>query len=118
LEEVERRLAAMVMPAENALRAIDRSKGKGLNKGRNGNKDRKCFHCERTGHIRIKCYSWLRDTDEGRKYASEHTQRGKTGPLLTPGAKGNLSPVENAQVVTEDIKEACWQTSETIRFKH
>jgi hypothetical protein len=59
--------------------------------------------------VKVQCFSWLRDTDEGRKYTAEHPQARKanTGPLPTPGAKGNLSPVEKAQVAGELKDEAC-----------
>ena len=59
----------------------------------------------------------MKDTEEGRKYALEHpeSQKAKTGPLPTPGAKGNLSPVEKAQVADELTGEACWETSESVR---
>ena len=54
-----------------------------------------CWYCREKGHIKVKYYSWLKDTDEGRKYVVEHPESGKsskTGLLPTPGAKGNLSP--------------------------
>jgi hypothetical protein len=59
--------------------------------------------------VRVKCASWLKDTDEGCKYVTEHPQakRAKTGPLPTPGAKGNLSPTEKVQVADERMDEAC-----------
>ena len=68
------------------------------------------------GHVKVKCYSWLKDTDEGRQYATEHPEptKAKTGPLLTPGAKGNLSP-ERAQVATDSTGEACWEAVESSR---
>jgi hypothetical protein len=42
--------------------------------------------------VKVKCFSWLRDIDKGRKYVAEHPEleKVKTGPLLTLGAKGNL----------------------------
>ena len=90
LEEAERRLVAMAKPTETALQATDKGKGKGKKD------EQKCRHCEKKGHIKIKCFAWLKDTEEGRKYALEHPepQKAKTGLLLTPGAKGNLSPVK------------------------
>jgi hypothetical protein len=89
LEDAERRLAAM-KPAETALRTTDRKP--------KGNSKLECWHCGKKGHVKVKCQSWLKDTDEGRKHAAEHSNstKAKTGPLPTPGAKGNLSP-EKAQ---------------------
>ncbi|KAG4428797.1 hypothetical protein IFR05_015723, partial [Cadophora sp. M221] len=71
LEEVERRLAAMTVRTEVALQATDKKGGKGKGRWRG---------------------SAGTDTEEGRKYAVKHPQA-TTGPLPTPGAKGNLSPV-------------------------
>lgn len=117
LEEAERRLAVMAVRPEAALQASDKKdKGKGKGKGKI-----ECRYCGRKGHVKAKCYSWLRDTDEGRKYAAEHLESGKspkTGPLPTPGAKGNLSPSpEKAQVAVTDeyIGEACWEAFEGTR---
>ena len=110
LEEAERRLVAMAVRPEAALQAADKKGNKG--KGKEG---LKCWHCEKQGHVKVKCSSWLKDTDDGRKYAAEHPQKTKTGPLPTPGAKGNLSPVEKAQVADENTDEACWRTSESGR---
>jgi hypothetical protein len=56
--------------------------------------------------MKVNCFGWLRDTEEGRKYAAEHP-KARTGPLPTPGAKGNLSPKEKAQVADEFTGEAC-----------
>ena len=95
LEEAERRLAALAPLPKVALQAIDK-KGKG---------DRKCWHCNKKGHVKVKCYSWLKDTEEGREYAAKHPLA-RTGPLPTPGTKGNLSPREKVQVVDEYIDEA------------
>jgi len=67
LEEVERRLAARAVPTEVALRAVDKKLSKG--KGRD---ERKCWHCEKQGHVKVSCQSWLKDTDEGRKFAAEY----------------------------------------------
>ena len=104
LEEAERRLAVMNVQKEAALQAADKKGGKGK-----GKEERKCWYCEKKGHVKVKCSSWLKDTDEGRKYATEHPQqeKAKTGPLPTPGAKGNLSPTEKAQVADEHTDEAC-----------
>lgn len=33
--------------------------------------DRKCFHCHKKGHIKLKCFKWLA-TDEGKKYTEDH----------------------------------------------
>jgi hypothetical protein len=44
--------------------------------------------------MKVKCSSWLKDTDDGRKYVAKYPQKAKTRPLLTPGAKGNLSLVK------------------------
>ena len=102
LEEVERRLAAMAVKPEAALQTFDKkTKGKGKDK-------MKCWHCDKMGHVKVKCYSWLKDTDEGRKYATEHPEptKAKTGLLPTPGAKGNLSP-ERAQVATDSTNKVC-----------
>jgi hypothetical protein len=67
--------------------------------------------------VKVKCFSWLRDTDKGRKYVAKHPEleKAKTGLLLTLGAKGNLSPTEKAQVADEYTDEACWHVSESIR---
>jgi hypothetical protein len=58
--------------------------------------------------VRVKCTSWLKDIDEGCKYVVEHPQveKAKTGLLLTPRAKGNLLPIEKAQVVDKRMDEA------------
>ncbi len=61
--------------------------------------------------MKVKCHSWLKDTDEGRKYAKEYLNlelkpKAKTGLLPTPGAKGNLSP-ERAQVISESTGDIC-----------
>jgi hypothetical protein len=42
--------------------------------------------------VKVKCFSWLRDTDKGRKYVAKHPklEKVKTRLLLTLGAKGNL----------------------------
>jgi hypothetical protein len=110
LEEAERRLAAISVRPEAALQATDRS-----DKQRpRGKDDRKCWHCDRKGHMKVNCFGWLRDTEEGRKYAAEHP-KARTGPLPTPGAKGNLSPKEKAQVADEFTGEACWEASESVR---
>ena len=92
----------MAVKPEAALQTFDKKiKGKGKDK-------MKCWHCDKMGHVKVKCYSWLKDTDEGRQYATEHPEptKAKTGPLLTPGAKGNLS-LERAQVATDSTGEAC-----------
>jgi hypothetical protein len=85
---------------ETALRASEKKrKGKGI----------VCWHCDKKGHMKTKCRSWLNDTDEGRKYAKEHPDsesKAKTGPLPTPGAKGNLS-IEKAQVASESTGDIC-----------
>ena len=99
LEEAERRLAAISVRLEVALQATDRQRQRGKD-------DRKCWHCERKGHIKVNCFGWLRDTEEGRKYAAKHL-KARTRPLLTLGAKGNLSPKEKAQVADEFTGEAC-----------
>jgi hypothetical protein len=59
--------------------------------------------------VKVKCFSWLRDTDEGRKYTAEHPklEKVKTGPLPTLGAKGNLLLTEKAQVADKHTDEAC-----------
>ena len=62
LEEAERRLAAIAVSQETALRAVDK-KGKG---------GLLYWHCDKKGHVKVKCASWLKDTDEGRKYAAKH----------------------------------------------
>jgi hypothetical protein len=112
LEEAERRLAAMTTQLEAALQATDKLKDKGKGKDR-----RKYWYCEKKGHVKVKCFSWLRDTDEGRKYAAEHpeSEKAKTGPLPTLGAKGNLSPTKKVQVTDEFTGEACWHVSESVR---
>jgi 5'-3' exoribonuclease 2 len=92
------------------LQATDRSDKQRLR----GKDDRKYWHCDRKGHIKVNCFGWLRDTEEGRKYAAEHP-KARTGPLPTPGAKGNLSPKEKAQVADEFTGEACWEASESVR---
>jgi hypothetical protein len=58
--------------------------------------------------VKVKCFSWLRDTDEGRKYTAKHPEleKVKTRPLLTLGAKGNLLLTKKVQVVDEYIDEA------------
>lgn len=109
LEEAERRLAAMNVQPESAL-WVDDKKATGKGKGK-----MKCWHCNKTGHVKVKCYKWLKDTDEGRKYAKDHPDS-KTGPLPTPGAKGNLSP-ERVQVVRESAGEVCWEAAESPRRK-
>jgi hypothetical protein len=101
-------------PAEAALRTTDRNpKGKGKGKSK-----LECWHCGKQGHVKVKCQSWLKDTDEGRKYAAEHpdSTKAKTGPLPTPGAKGNLSP-ERAQAAADSASanEACWEAREGPR---
>ncbi|KAG4433369.1 hypothetical protein IFR05_011153 [Cadophora sp. M221] len=80
----------MNVRTEVALQAMDKKGGKGK-----GRVERKCWHCEKTGHMKVKCVAWLKDTEEGRKYAVKHPQA-TTGLLPTLGAKGNLSPVEKA----------------------
>jgi hypothetical protein len=59
--------------------------------------------------VKVKCFSWLRDTDEGRKYVAEHPEleKVKTGLLLTLGAKGNLLLTKKVQVADEFTGEAC-----------
>ena len=52
LEEAERRLAAMAVRPEAALQAADKKGNKG--KGKEG---LKCWHCEKQGHIKVKCSS-------------------------------------------------------------
>jgi hypothetical protein len=64
--------------------------------------------------MKVNCFGWLRDTEEGRKYAAKHP-KARTGPLPTLGAKGNLSPKEKAQVADEFTGEACWEASESVR---
>ncbi len=66
--------------------------------------------------MKVKCHSWLKDTDKGYKYAKEHPDselkpKAKTSPLPTPGAKGNLSP-ERAQVASESTGDICWVAAE------
>lgn len=34
--------------------------------------DRKCLHCQKSGHVKAYCYDWLDNTAEGRTYAKEH----------------------------------------------
>ncbi len=84
----------MAKLVETALVATN--KGKGKIKGKKG--DQKCQYCDKKGHIQVKCFTQLKDIEEGRKYALEHpkSQKAKTRPLLTPGAKGNLLLVEKA----------------------
>jgi hypothetical protein len=47
--------------------------------------------------------------DKGCKYVTKHLQakKAKTGPLLTPRAKGNLSLIKKAQVADKRIDKAC-----------
>ena len=110
----------MNKPVESVLRTSDdkkkgKDKKKKKDKGRNG---LECWHCKKSGHIRIKCQSWLKDTAEGREYAAEHPEleKAKTGPLPTSGAKGNLSP-DRAQVVAEPHGDTCWEVFETPRSR-
>ena len=118
LEEAERRLAAMNKPPETALRTSDKKKKESKKKEAKGKNKLQCWHCKKEGHMRIKCQNWLKDTDEGRTYATDHLESGKakTGPLPTPGAKGNLSP-ERAQVIAESHEEACWEAHESSRSR-
>ena len=51
---------------EDAHRA-DAKKGKGPPK--------KCDHCGKLGHIRIYCWSWLDDTDEGQEWERTHPEQ-------------------------------------------
>ena len=102
----------MNAPLETALRTNDKGEEK-KNKGKwKGNIQ--CWHCERKGHVKVKCHSWLKDTDEGRKYAEEHPdfKKSKTGPLPTLGAKGNMSP-EGARVASESTGDICWEAAES-----
>jgi hypothetical protein len=72
----------------------------------------RCWHCRKQGHIRSKCHSWLR-TNKGKTYLEEHPagkEPATTGPIPTRGAKGKLSPSEDAAMqVREEYKgEVCW----------
>ena len=108
LEEAERRLAAIAKRPEAALRIIEK-KPKGKGKG-----PIQCWYCERKGHVRTKCQSWLTDTDEGRKYATDHPESAKaeTGLLLMLGSKNGM-PTEKAQAVSEVIVDSCWEARES-----
>lgn len=112
LEESERRLAAMATVPEAALRTSEK-KHKGKEKGKG---QVQCWHCEKKGHVRTKCQSWLTETDEGRKYSKDHPEsaRAKTGPLPTPGAK-NSTPTEKAQAVSESTVDVCWEAREGLQ---
>ena len=124
LEESKRRLVVMNKPVETALQTNEeRNTSAGRRRGRKKKKDKgkdkpQCWHCKSESHLRTKCQSWLRDTDEGREYAAEHPESGKarTGPLPTPGAKGNLSP-ERAEVVAEPCREVCWEAIKSPRYR-
>lgn len=75
-----------------------------------------CWYCDKKGHVKVKCQEWLKDTDEGRQYAIKHpeSRNAKTGPLPTPGSKGNLSS-ERAQLAMEFAGETCWEAAESLQ---
>jgi hypothetical protein len=49
------------------LQVADKKGGKGK-----GKEERKCWYYEKKGYVKVKCSSWLKDMDEGRKYATEY----------------------------------------------
>jgi hypothetical protein len=116
LEEAERRLNALTPKVETALLSREKggkgkSKGKGNSNNKGNNGGLQCWYCEAKGHVKVKCYKWLKDTDEGRKYAEKHPEAAKersSSSLPTPGTKGALTP-EKAQAVVEPADEVCWE---------
>lgn len=44
--------------AQKVTNAKNRKKGKGFNK--NKSEIRKCFHCNKPGHLKKNCYDWIR----------------------------------------------------------
>jgi hypothetical protein len=59
-----------------------------------------CWHCQKPGHKQERCYI-LHPELKPKEVVG-------TGPLPTPGAKGNLSPKERAQVAVESTGESYW----------
>ena len=63
LKLVEQRIKdETTQSGETANRAGGKGKGK---------EKQLCFHCDKPGHIKIKCYKWLA-TDKGKKYTKSH----------------------------------------------
>jgi hypothetical protein len=59
-----------------------------------------CWHCQKPGHKQDRCFILHPELKQKPK--------AMTGPLPTPGAKGNLSPVEGVSIATEFTRESCW----------
>lgn len=46
----------------------------------NDRDEKKCFHCQQTGHVKTYCYDWLDDTSERRAYAQENPNPRQPSP--------------------------------------
>ena len=66
--------------------------------------------------MKTKCYTWLKDTDKGRKFSTDNpaSANAKTGPLPILGAKGNLIP-KRAQIVRDAASDRYWEAVESPR---
>lgn len=51
------------------MQVIDKKDRKGK-----GKEERKYWYYKKKGYIKVKCPSWLKDMDEGRKYVTEYSQ--------------------------------------------
>ena len=86
---------------------------------------RKCYHCDKPGHIKIKCYKWLA-TDEGKEYAKTHpndeAKKADLDPSATPQRGRSKKPASkkkrtsNARAAQEDREsdesEDAWMVKE------
>lgn len=53
--------------------------------------EKKCFHCQRTGHVKTYCYDWLDNTSEGRAYAQENSHPRRPPPYSKNPRRGEKS---------------------------